>query len=311
MNIAGAPFTVLVADDSVVYRKLVERTLEQDQYSILFAKTGQSAMDLFDQHRPALVITDWMMPDLTGIQLCQKIRSSPQSSYTYIIIVTSASEKENVVEGLAAGADDYLTKPFHPKELSARVAVGRRLVDLQRQIESKNRLLEELALTDPLTCLPNRRAIEHWASRELCGAARHGFSFWVALADLDNFKSVNDVYGHAAGDVVLKGFGEILSAHSRRSDICGRIGGEEFLMIFTHAEEKNVRMVVERILQQVREHDFVSAGRKMKVTASFGIAGMQGSGAAELPQLLDRADAALYAAKRAGRDRVEVSAAIP
>ena len=118
-------FKVLVADDSAVYRKLVEQTLDQNQYSILFAKTGQGAIELFEQHRPALVITDWMMPDLTGIELCQRIRANLKDAYTYIIILTSISEKENVVEGLAAGADDYLTKPFHPGELSARVAVGR------------------------------------------------------------------------------------------------------------------------------------------------------------------------------------------
>jgi len=303
-------FRVLVADDSVVYRKLVEQTLEQDQCSILFAKTGQSAIELFEQHRPALVITDWVMPDLTGIELCQKIRTSPGHSYTYVIILTSNSEKENVVKGLAAGADDYLTKPFHPEELSARVAVGRRIVDLQRQIEAKNRLLEELALTDSLTGLPNRRAIENWACRQLSGAARHGFSFWVAMADLDNFKRVNDTCGHEAGDAVLKVFAEVLKTNSRRSDMCGRIGGEEFLMIFTHADAKNVRLLVERVSQQFREQQFSFGEKTVRVTASFGIAGFEGKVAPEFAKLVSQADAALYAAKRGGRDRIEVSAVV-
>lgn len=311
MSNADERFTVLVADDSAVYRKIVERTLEKDQYTILFAKTGQSAIELFEQHCPALVITDWIMPDITGIELCQKIRASSESSYTYVIIVTSISEKENVVKGLAAGADDYLTKPFYPEELAARVAVGRRIVDLQRQIEVKNKLLEELVLTDPLTGLPNRRAIEEFASRQLSGASRYGFSFWVAMADLDNFKRVNDTYGHDAGDMVLKGFAEILKAKLRRSDIGGRIGGEEFLLVLTHTNEENVRTFLERILEDLRNHEFYVREQTIRVTASFGIAGFQGEGTPEFARLVSQADTALYAAKHKGRNRIESSTVMP
>ena len=139
---------------------------------------------------------------------------------------------------LTAGADDYLTKPFHARELLARLGVGRRLVNLHRQLEAKNLLLEELALTDGLTGLPNRRAVEAWAVRQLKGAARHGFPFWVALADLDRFKKVNDTYGHDAGDTVLKKFAEILKANTRSSNMCARFGGEEFLLVLTHVNKK-------------------------------------------------------------------------
>src|SRR5271155_5790103 len=305
VGISGNNFKVLVADDSVVYRKLVEQTLEHDPCTLLFAKTGQNAIELFEQHHPALVITDWVMPDLTGIELCQKIRTSPGHSYTYVIILTSISEKENVVKGLAAGADDYLTKPFHPEELSARVAVGRRIVDLQRQVEAKNRLLEELALTDSLTGLPNRRAIEDWAARQLSGAARHGFPFWVAMVDLDNFKSVNDSSGHDAGDKVLIKFAEILKTNSRRSNICGRIGGEEFLFVLTHADKDGVAFVAERIRKECEEQEFFFGGRVIKVTASFGISGFHGKKAPEFRELLNQADAALYTAKHRGRNRIE------
>src|SRR6202162_5940996 len=310
MNNSVQQLKVLVADDSAVYRKLVEQTLPPDQYSILFAKTGQSAIELFRQHRPALVITDWVMPDLTGVEVCRQIRASAQNSYTYIIIVTSASEKENVIEGLEAGADDYLTKPFHPKELLARVGVGRRLVDLQQQIESQNRLLKELALTDALTGLPNRRAVEDWAKGQLSAAIRHGFSFWVVIADLDNFKVINDTYGHDAGDTVLKEFAGILKKRVRNSDICGRTGGEEFIMIFTHADECNVGIVVARVLRQLREHEFSFGTTAVHVTASFGIAGFQGKGMPEFAKLVHQADAALYVAKRGGRNRIEVSSTI-
>jgi two-component system, cell cycle response regulator len=302
MNKSVQQLKVLVADDSAVYRKLVEQTLPPDQYSILFAKTGQSAIDLFKQHRPALVITDWVMPDLTGIEVCRKIRASAQGSYTYIIIVTSVSEKENVVEGLEAGADDYLTKPFHPKELLARVGVGRRLVDLHQQIESQNRLLKELALTDALTGLPNRRAVEDWAKGQLSAAVRHGFSFSVVIADLDNFKVVNDTYGHDAGDTVLKEFAGILKRSVRSSDMYGRIGGEEFIVIFTHADEHNVGIVVERVLDQLRAHEFWLGGKT--------VAGFDGKGVPEFAKLVNQADAALYVAKRGGRNRIELTPTI-
>jgi phosphoserine phosphatase RsbU/P len=132
---------VLVADDSAVFRKLLEQVLIGEQYSLVFAKSGQEAIALFAEHNPALVIVDWIMPDLTGIELCHHIRSQSQTSYTYIVILTGKSDKESVVAGLAAGGDDYLTKPFDREELLARVGVGLRIIRLQRQIEAKNRLL--------------------------------------------------------------------------------------------------------------------------------------------------------------------------
>ena len=310
MSAAKDRLKVLVADDSAVYRKLVEQAFSDADYSLLIAGSGHEAIELLDQHAPAIVITDWVMPDLTGIELCERIRSGTANAYTYVIILTSVSAKENVVKGLAAGADDYLTKPFHPEELLARVEVGRRLVELHRQVEAKNRLLEELALTDSLTCLPNRRAIDEWAPRQLSGAARHGFPFWVVMADLDNFKNVNDSSGHDAGDTVLKRFSEILKTNSRRSNICGRIGGEEFLFILTHADRENVVSVVERIRRQFEEQDFFFGDRVVKVTASFGISGFQGPAGSLPPSfsaLLSQADLALYTAKHHGRNRVEFS----
>jgi diguanylate cyclase (GGDEF)-like protein len=298
---------ILVADDSAVFRKLVQQTLTEDRYALVFAKSGHEAIQLFESRRPSVVIVDWVMPDLTGIEICQHIRAKVQSSYTYTIILTGMAEKENVVAGLAAGADDYLTKPFHAEELIARVGVGIRIIELQRQIEAKNRQLEQLALTDALTGLPNRRAIDDWATREVSSAARHKFSFWVAVADLDNFKSANDTHGHQAGDEVLKKFSEILKANSRRSDICGRLGGEEFLIVLTHAAQADVRMVVERIRKEFEAIEFVFQGRRLRVTASFGIAGFEGRQALDFSALVAQADSALYSAKRLGRNRVEMA----
>src|SRR5438270_216500 len=159
MAISTEEFKILVADDSPLYRKLVEDTLGREQYVVCFAKDGRQASELLTQHRPALVITDWEMPDLTGIELCGLIRGEQRSSYTYIILLTSNAHKDHIISGLAAGADDYLTKPFHSGELLARVAVGRRIVELHREIQGKSRLWEELARTDYLTGLANRRAI--------------------------------------------------------------------------------------------------------------------------------------------------------
>jgi diguanylate cyclase (GGDEF)-like protein len=307
MNAAGRPVKVLVADDSAVSRKLVEFALSGKQYSLVFAKSGRETLDLVAEHRPALVIVDWIMPDLTGLEICQHIRSKLQASYTYIILLTGKSEKESVVEGLAAGADDYLTKPFHHEELIARVGVGLRIIGLQREIEAKNLLLKELALTDALTTLPNRRAIEDWATRQLSGAARYGFSFWVALADLDHFKTVNDTYGHDAGDNVLKTFSEILKSNSRQSDICGRIGGEEFLLVLTHTTEENATRVIDRVRTELETTQFNFDGNSLKVTASFGLAGFVGTRAPDFNRLVAQADAALYSAKRQGRNRLELS----
>jgi diguanylate cyclase (GGDEF)-like protein len=304
---AARDFKVLVADDSRIYRKLVEQALSAKQYEVMFAKSGQEAIDLFSQHEPSLVITDWQMPDLTGIQLCEHIRNHPKRSYTYLIILTGMTEKHDLVKGLAAGADDYLTKPFHADELLARVGVGRRIVELHRQLEAKNLLLKELALTDSLTGLPNRRAVEDWATRQLSGAVRYGFTFHVVLADLDHFKSVNDTHGHDAGDTVLKKFSEILKRNSRRSDICGRVGGEEFLFVLTHTTQANGRLVIERIRQELEATKFDFDGTDLKITASFGIASFEGTQAADFSRLVSQADTALYAAKRAGRNRLEIA----
>jgi two-component system cell cycle response regulator len=297
---------VLVVDDSPVYRKLIEHTLEDGGYAPLFAKTGSEALELYAQHAPAIVITDWMMPDFSGPELCERIRSHTRRAYTYILVLTSITEKDNVVKGLAAGADDYLTKPFDPGELLARIGVGRRTIGLHREIEAKNKLLEEMAHTDSLTGLPNRRAIEEWAARQLRGAARHGFAMWVAHADLDNFKSINDSYGHDAGDRVLQKFGEVLRESTRASDISGRMGGDEFLLVMTHLDEKSMRLTVERLRKQFAELKFSFGGDVVSVTASFGIAGFQGKGPPDFGKMVRQADKALYTGKRAGRNQVAV-----
>jgi two-component system cell cycle response regulator len=306
MNKSGNGIQILVVDDSPVSRKVLEHALSDEPCTLLFAKSGEEALRYFQEHRPAVVITDWMLPDFSGPELCQQIRSDAQNSYTYIILLTSMTEKDSVVKGLAAGADDYLTKPFDSSELLARIGVGRRIIALHREIEEKNRLLEEAARTDHLTGLANRRAIEEWANRQLRGAARHGYPFWVVIMDLDSFKSVNDNYGHGAGDAVLQKFAEILRENTRASDLSGRLGGDEFLLILTHVERENIELTLDRLRQQFGSQIFAFNGQKVKVTASFGITGFQGKEAPEIGALVRQADKALYAAKRGGRNQVKI-----
>ena len=306
MSAPEQAFPVLVVDDSPVSRKLVEHALPSDRYSIFNAKTGQEALYLFAEHRPGLVITDWLMPDLSGIELCQRLRADFQNRFTYIILLTSVSDKSKVVTGLQAGADEYLTKPFHAEELLARAEVGQRIVALHRELEEKNRLLEQLALTDALTGLPNRRAIEQWGTRQLNGAIRHDFHLCVVEADLDQFKAINDTYGHDAGDVVLKRFAEILKANTRQCDISGRIGGDEFLLVVTYASLVGIQTAIERIREQLQTSSFPFGGGDVRVTASFGIADFRRGQAPDFNRLIVQADVALYSAKRLGRNRVEL-----
>ena len=304
MTDAAPQLRVLVVDDSPVSRKLLEHALSSEPYALLFAKSGEEALRLFSKHKPEMVITDWMLPDLSGPELCDRIRTDAHTSYTYIILVTSMTEKNSVVEGLAAGADDYLTKPFDSNELRARIGVGRRIIGLHHEIDAKNKLLMDMAHTDSLTGLPNRRAIEEWAGRQLRGAARHGFPLWVVHVDLDCFKNINDNYGHEAGDLVLKKFAEILKKNTRASDISGRMGGDEFLLVITHVDGENIQLAVDRLRRQIASEKFSVGSETLSVTASFGISGFQGKEPPDFSTLVQQADKALYCVKRAGRNQV-------
>jgi two-component system, cell cycle response regulator len=299
---------IVLADDSPFFRRLVEDALAREEYMLLFAKNGREAIDFVTVHEPAVVITDWEMPDVTGLELCEQIRRD-NHAYTYIILLTSNTNKDQLIRGLDAGADDYLTKPFDRGELLARIRVGRRISELHRQVQARNKMLEELALTDALTGLPNRRAVEHWVARELSAAARHGFPLWVVMADLDRFKSINDAHGHDAGDQVLKKFAAILKGNTRASNMCGRIGGEEFVLVLGHSDRAGVQIAIERVRQELEAQTFTINGATIRVTASFGIAGFHNRRAPEFAQLLRTADGALYAAKALGRNRIEFAEA--
>lgn len=299
-------YKVLVVDDSPVYRKLVEQVLSGEKYSLLFAADGTEALRLFDEHSPSIVLTDWVLPDFSGLELCERIRSETSRPYTYIILMTSKSEKDNLIRGLEAGADDYLAKPFDHGEMLARMGVGRRIVDLNRELAAKSQKMEEAARTDHLTGLPNRRAIEEWATKQLCGSARHGFPLWLVVTDIDSFKSINDTFGHDAGDVVLKTFADVLQKNTRAADMCGRLGGDEFVIVVSHVESEKIAEALDRFRERFAELSFPLQGHSVQVTASFGIAGTSGHKPQDYGELLRKADQMLYEAKRAGRNCVRV-----
>jgi diguanylate cyclase (GGDEF)-like protein len=298
---------ILVVDDSPIWRKIFEQILPRDLYSVSYASNAGEAAQIFKQRLPAIVITDWFMPDFSGLELCKRIREDKSASYTYIIVMTSNKEQDGVLQALQAGADDFLIKPFDSNEMLARVGVGRRIIEQHRQLENRSAELEEVASTDALTGLPNRRAIEEWANKQLRGAKRHGFPIWVVLGDLDFFKEINDTFGHEAGDTVLRTFADTLRKLTRISDMCGRLGGDEFLIVISHVSVDNIEVAINRFRELFGSLSFPFAGQSVRITATFGVAGSDGGRIQDFDALVRKADEMLYQAKRGGRNCVYVA----
>jgi diguanylate cyclase (GGDEF)-like protein len=307
MTVLAQKYEVLVVDDSPIYRKLLQDLLSRPEYSVSLACNGSEALRLQYEKMPDIIITDWIMPHFSGLELCERVRADRSAPYTYIILMTSNTEKSGVVKGLQAGADDYLVKPFDASEMLARIGVGRRIIDLHRQLEQKSALLQEVASTDVLTGLPNRRAIEEWAEKQLNGAARHGFPVWVVLGDLDRFKEINDTFGHEAGDTVLRTFADTLRKLTRISDMCGRLGGDEFLIVISHVSAVNLELAINRFRELFCSLSFPFAGQSVSISATFGVAGSESGNRKDFNALVRKADEMLYQAKRAGRNCVHIA----
>ena len=295
---------ILIVEDETIYRRMVKKVLLTEGHDIVEAADGQSAWELF-QHDPIqLVITDWMMPGLDGPGLIQNIRNSPQENYTYIIMLTAMSEKDNIVLGLESGADEYLTKPFNSRELIARVASGMRILRLEEQLTHARKQMEVLAMHDTLTGLLNRRAINEYGESEFALACRKGSPLSIVMIDVDHFKSVNDAYGHKTGDVTLQRIAALLSADLRIYDRAGRWGGEEFILILPDTGEEDAVKVAERIRIRTGEMSIpLENGEPFSVRISLGVAGCP-SQFQSLAKFIDAADQALYQAKQNGRNRV-------
>ena len=295
---------ILIVEDELIYRRMVKKSLLEAGYEIVEAEDGLAAWGLFQNEPYHLVVTDWMMPGLDGPQLVQKIRSSEQKNYTYIIMLTAMDDKDNIVLGLESGADEYLTKPFNSRELIARVASGMRILKLEEQLMQARQQMEDLALHDGLTGLFNRRAIEEYAEAEYNIASRKGRAMSVILLDIDHFKNVNDRFGHKFGDVVLRRVAQTLKEDLRNYDRVGRWGGEEFLLILPDTELKDAVTVAERLRSKTATAQIsLENGDSFSVQISLGTACTVNQ-YSSLTKLIDAADQALYRAKQSGRNRV-------
>jgi len=295
---------ILIVEDELIFRRMVKKYLLEAGHDIVEAEDGQSAWELF-QHEPfQLVITDWVMPRLSGPELVHKIRTSGEKNYTYIIMLTAMDDKDNVVVGLESGADEYLTKPFNSKELVARVASGMRILKLEEQLMQAHQQMEILAMRDGLTGLLNRRTIEEYAEAEFNLTLRKERVLSVIMLDIDHFKNINDRFGHNCGDHTLQQVAKILKEDLRIYDRIGRWGGEEFILILPDTQLMDAAKVAERIRARTAEMEMsLENGEEFSVQISLGIASTA-SQFSSLTKLIDAADQALYQAKQTGRNRV-------
>jgi diguanylate cyclase (GGDEF)-like protein len=297
---------ILVADDEIVSRKLIEASVRRWGYDVVVANDGlEAARILQGENAPNLALLDWMMPGLDGIQLCRELRKAGKEPYTYIVLLTAKHSKSDVIEGLEAGADDYITKPFDPQELRVRLRTGKRLLCLLEQLTTARETLRELAARDPLTGLWNHSAIIDLLAGELTRAERQGSHVGVVLVDLDRFKTINDTHGHLVGDHVLREAAKVLNASVRPYDAVGRLGGEEFLVILPGCDQINAISHAERLRTALNRISVNTPSDAIQFTASFGVTVVGPESRVDAPTSIQSADSAMYAAKRAGRDRVE------
>jgi diguanylate cyclase (GGDEF)-like protein len=297
---------VLIADDSATSRAMLRAALVKWGYEVVMAEDGAEAWAILAKpDAPPMAILDWVMPHFTGPEVCSKVRETRREPYTYILLLTSKNSKDETVEGLEAGADDYIVKPFNQQELSVRLRAGKRIIELQLSLMQAREELREKASKDLLTMLPNRAAIMATLQNEIARCHRDRRSVGVALLDIDHFKKVNDTYGHFAGDAVLRETAARLKSSIRAYDQVGRYGGEEFLVVLPNCDMEQARNQADRMRQRLQEDKILAdAGTEIPVTASFGVT---------ISDLTDRnpdlfvrvADEALYKAKANGRNRVE------
>jgi two-component system cell cycle response regulator len=299
--------SVLVADDDSISRTILESCLRKLKYNVVTAKDGLYAWhELQKEGAPNLVILDWMMPGFSGVDLCRKIRARETSRYPYILLLTSRDTKQDLVEALDAGADDYLVKPFDANELQSRLRVGNRILRLQNELLLKEEQIRFEALHDRLTGLWNRGAILDFLERELARAMRSNGSVGVLLADVDHFKAVNDTHGHQTGDAVLHQVGQRLLQGTRSDDWSGRYGGEEFLVILPNCDADTMAMCGERLREAIASKQILAGHLELSVTVSVGAATWSRQRPLTGAQLIGLADAALYRAKHRGRNCVEI-----
>jgi two-component system cell cycle response regulator len=301
---------ILIADDEPVSRRILQGLLGKWGYEVVSVEDGDAAWEkLKSPDAPRMALLDWMMPGQNGVDVCRALRRLRPEPYTYILLLTAKDAKESIVEGLESGADDYLTKPFHPQELKARIRVGLRLLELEDNLVQAREAMRFKATHDTLTGVWNRGAILETLERETWRSRRERQSLGVLIADLDHFKLVNDTYGHLAGDAVLREVTRRMQTDVRPYDAVGRYGGEEFLVLLPGCGGSETREKADRLRQAIFREPVETQSGALNVTMSVG-----GVATADWPednanQILQMADAALYRAKEEGRNRIVMAGA--
>lgn len=298
---------ILIAEDSQTFRNFLKNNLSSWGFEPLLAQDGFEAWEILKgDDPPRIAILDWVMPRLSGPEVCRKVRNE-KKRYIYLILLTSLDNRENLIEGMEAGADDYLTKPIHPQELLVRLKVGKRIIDLEDSLFSAKERLHFQATHDYLTGLPNRFFILQILNEEMERAKRDGYPLSVGVIDIDHFKEINDNLGHLTGDEVLKEVAKRIRSSLRVYDQIGRWGGEEFLIVIP-LKEGNAESIGERLRKVVGEHPVIGENFSIHLTISLGIAVVPPENNVSLERVLKEADNLLYRAKKKGRNRVEVGA---
>jgi len=310
---------VLVIEDSPFELDQIKVALEAAGYRFVVANTGIQGMKLAREVLPDLILLDMVLPDLSGRETCRHLRAQEELRGIPIIIVTVKGKMEDKVLGLSEGATDYVTKPFDPMELQARVAAALRMKRLQDELIEKNKELagknqeyqvllkqvQTLAITDSVTGLFNRRYFQEVLNQEFSRAQRYCTPFSCLMIDVDAFKQINDKFGHEAGDKVLEELAKIIQIEIRKVDLAARYGGDELAVLLPESLRDDAAQVAQRILDRVGGATFPALGKKHRVTVSIGVAGFPDPELRDARQAILAADFALYRSKRAGGNRVE------
>ena len=293
---------ILIAEDDSVSRLLLQRVLTSWGYEVVAVADGTAAWEVLQgDDAPRLGILDWLMPGTDGVEICARVKAQQSMQPPYLLMLTALDDKQSLVTALDLGADDYLSKPYDPAELRARLEVGQRIIDLNDRLLEAERVADERSRTDALTGILNRGALYRALDEEIARAVRERLPLGVGMLDIDHFKRVNDSRGHAAGDAVLCEIVDRIRSVMRPYDTLGRIGGEEFVLIAPGVDEPGLREVLERVRRTVGACPVVYDGHEFLLTVSIGGALWVGEGGDEL---IACADAALYRAKEGGRDAV-------
>lgn len=298
---------ILIVDDDQASREILKEALKWEGYEVRQLSNGTQVTDTIQSWSPDLVLLDQNMPGMDGLETLSEVRK--RNRYISVIFLSGNSSTAAVVEGLDAGADDYIAKPFDPQELLARVRSQLRIKDLNDQLREMNERLKELVDTDDLTGLYNMRSLYQKLDVELARARRYGRQVAVVMMDMDHFKSVNDGHDHLFGSYVLSEIGAIIRENIRATDIAARYGGDEFLIVLTEVTHEGAVVFCERLRKSIEERLFKNEGDSIKRTASIGFTITEpGQGGMDPRNFVRTADVALYMAKKSGRNCVRYQA---